>query len=130
MRVWSVICVYLYAYFSFMICQGGHGMSALLWLVVQVEKAEAVQARVQAEREVLHDRVFLLRADHLDPDMLEERARVMLKFVRPDEIVILGKWAGRRRHPRRPTARATTGIAPLRNSNFRDRKSTRLNSSH
>ena len=31
----------------------------------------------------------LLRPDNFDPDMLEERTRVMLNYVHPDEIVIM-----------------------------------------
>jgi cell division protein FtsB len=43
---------------------------------------------------VLERRASLLRPDHLDPDMLEERARTILNFARPDEIVVIA--------PRRP----------------------------
>jgi cell division protein FtsB len=32
--------------------------------------------------------VGLLRPDHLDPDLLDERARAVLNLAAPDEIVI------------------------------------------
>lgn len=89
--LWPVVGFILLAYFSYHMIQGDHGVLALLQLRAQVEKAEAVQARVHSERIELQERVALLRPDHLDPDMLEERARVMLNFVRPDEVVILDR---------------------------------------
>jgi cell division protein FtsB len=58
-------------------------------LRAKVGQAEARYAEVHAERLDLERRVALLRPDNLDPDMLEERARTMLDFVHPDEIVIM-----------------------------------------
>ena len=43
--------------------------------------------RVTAERKQWEHRVSLLRADKLDPDLLDERARAMLNYAasaRPD----------------------------------------------
>lgn len=56
--------------------------------VVELEQrfAEAQAARMAADR-----RVGLLRLHSLDPDMLDERARELLKFTNPHEIVIYYK---------------------------------------
>ncbi len=79
----------LVAYFSYHMIQGNHGLIAYVSLQAKVAQAEARSARISAERLVLEKRVALLRPDNLDPDMLEERARTVLDFVHPDEIVIM-----------------------------------------
>ena len=45
-------------------------------------------AAVEAERSTLERRVDLLRPDHLDRDMLDERARSQLNLAAPNDIVI------------------------------------------
>ena len=44
---------------------------------------------IRAEREILEGKVRLLSPDSLDPDMLDERARLMLNFGYEDEIVVV-----------------------------------------
>ena len=44
---------------------------------------------VRAEQEALERNVELMRPTSLDRDMLEERARVVLNYTRPDEVVIM-----------------------------------------
>ena len=84
----------LVLYFSYHMVQGNHGLLAYISLKSKVAQAEARYAEVHAERVDLEHRVKLLRPDNLDPDMLEERARIVLDFVRPDEIVIM--WPTRK----------------------------------
>ncbi len=55
----------------------------------QVSELEAELARLTAEREELVARVSLLRPESLDPDMLDERARLNLNLVNEDELVVL-----------------------------------------
>jgi cell division protein FtsB len=78
----------LVMYFSYHMVQGDHGLIAYLHLKAGVDEAEARYVEVHAQRLTLEHRVALLRPDNLDPDMLEERARVMLDFIHPNEIVI------------------------------------------
>lgn len=75
-------------YFSYHIVQGDRGLIAWVHLQNEIEKAEDTLASVRARKDDLEKRVGLLRPDSLDPDMLEERARVMLDMGRADEIVI------------------------------------------
>ena len=49
---------------------------------------QAELATLQAEREELQARVDGLSSEHLSVDLLEERARVVLGFARPDDYVI------------------------------------------
>lgn len=87
--LWPIIGALLLAYFSYHMVQGDHGLLSLLQLRTKVEQANTLHAALEAERLQLDTRVALLRPDNLDPDMLEERARVMLNFAHPNEIVIL-----------------------------------------
>lgn len=89
-HIWpTVFGALVLAYFSYHMIQGNHGVIALLALRDNVAAAEVVAAETSVERQQLLHKVTLLRPDNLDPDMLEERARVMLNYVRPDEVVIV-----------------------------------------
>lgn len=87
--LWPIIGALLLAYFSYHMVQGDSGLLSLLQLRAKVEQASTLHAAIRSERNELDARVALLRPDNLDPDMLEERARVMLNFAHPNEIVIL-----------------------------------------
>lgn len=75
-------------YFSYHIVQGDRGLIAWVHLKNEIVKAEETLTGIRAQKQELEKRVTLLRPDSLDPDMLEERARIMLNMGRPDERVI------------------------------------------
>lgn len=79
------------AYFVYHTVEGDRGVLAWLRLKNEILEAELQLAKVTAERQSLEHRVLLLRPDHLDPDMLEERARIMLNMGREDEVVVFEK---------------------------------------
>lgn len=74
-------------YFGFHAVQGDRGLIAWWNLNQEIAKAEAVAQRVAAEKSELENRVRLLRPDSLDPDLLEERAR-LLNLGRPNEKIV------------------------------------------
>jgi len=76
-------------YFVYHSIEGERGLVAYARLTQDVAQAKAQLEEVSAERKAVERRVSLLRADHLDPDMLDEQARLMLNLVRPDEIIII-----------------------------------------
>ena len=76
-------------YFAYHTVEGDRGVLAYLRLRSQLDEAELQLAKVTTDRQELEHRVLLLRPDHLDPDMLEERARVMLNMGRDGEKVIM-----------------------------------------
>ncbi|MFN8760118.1 MAG: FtsB family cell division protein [Tagaea sp.] len=76
-------------YFADHSFEGERGIHAFLRLGEQVAIARAHLDDLRDERATLERRVALLRADSLDPDMLDEQARALLNFARPGEIVIL-----------------------------------------
>ena len=76
-------------YFAYHTIEGDRGVLAYMRLKAQLDEAELQLAKVTTDRQELEHRVLLLRPDHLDPDMLEERARVMLNMGRDGERVIM-----------------------------------------
>src|SRR5256885_5387171 len=73
-------------YFVYHSIEGERGLTAYVRLTERLTDARAQLEEVQAERQALERRVKLLRTDDLDPDMLDERARTILNYSRPDEI--------------------------------------------
>ena len=83
------ICgISLVAYFGYHLVQGDRGLSAWLRLSREIRTEQANLTVMDDERRALDQRVNLLRPDHLDRDMLDERARASLNLIRPDERVI------------------------------------------
>ena len=78
----------LAGYFVYHAVQGDRGIVAWMQLNQQIRVAQAELAKSDAEREGMEQRVALLSNTSLDLDMLEERARVMLNFAHPDDLVI------------------------------------------
>src|SRR5215213_4707010 len=76
-------------YFVYHAVQGDRGLIALSHLQNEIQQAEAVLAQVRGERTDLEQRASLLKRDHLDPDMLDERARAVLNYSHPDDVIIL-----------------------------------------
>jgi len=83
-------------YFAYHSFEGERGLYSYLRLTEQVRIAREHRDDVRAERVVMERRVALLRADSLDPDMLDEQSRALLNYARPDEIIILEAPADRR----------------------------------
>lgn len=79
------------AYFAYHTVEGDRGVLAYFRLQGEILDAEMRLARISSERAEMEHRVQLLRPDHLDPDMLEERARIMLNMGRDGEVVVFDK---------------------------------------
>jgi cell division protein FtsB len=79
----------LSGYFGYHLVVGERGLLAWTRLSQELRASKLEAARVHAERTMEEQRVSLLRADHLDPDMLDEQARAALNLVAPGEVVIL-----------------------------------------
>jgi len=77
------------AYFTYHLVNGERSLLAWRHIDGEIVEAESRLAHLRDERQVIERRASLLRPDHLDPDMLEERARAVLNFARPDEIVVI-----------------------------------------
>ncbi|HJO75478.1 MAG TPA: septum formation initiator family protein [Rhodospirillales bacterium] len=84
-----VLGVCAVGYFTFHVVQGDRGL--LAWWKIKQRVAAAKQSLEvsQSQRQTMENRVRLLEPGSLDPDMLEERARLMLNYGHADDIVIL-----------------------------------------
>lgn len=78
-------------YFAYHAVNGDRGLMAWIELKDKVVAAETAAHAVAEERRAIANRVGLLHPEHLDPDMVEERARVMLNFAYAGDIVIMDK---------------------------------------
>ena len=90
----TVIGLYIFAaafigYFGVNAFTGNHGLRAQADLDQQLAAMQQELAQAKAERSLWERRVSLLRADRLDPDMLDERARALLGYVDPRELTLL-----------------------------------------
>lgn len=83
-----VLGLALIGFFAWHTLHGSRGLIALGAIQEQIALAESELARLEAERLALERRVDALRAEHLDGDALDERARLMLNMAAPDEIVL------------------------------------------
>lgn len=76
------------AYMAYHAVQGDRGLMAWWSLRYEIEKTALEREQVSAEKRALEQRVSLLRPESLDRDMLEERARLMLGAIAPDELIV------------------------------------------
>jgi cell division protein FtsB len=83
-----VIFATVFGYFGYHLVNGDRGLLAMAHLQREVLIAEQNLAEAEATRKIWERRVSALRNQSLDPDMLDERARVLLNFARKDDIII------------------------------------------
>ena len=84
-----VLGFFAVGYFAFHAIRGERGVIALRQLSHQVESADLKYSKIKSQRMELEHRVSLLHPDSLDPDMLDERARVMLNYGHKNDIIII-----------------------------------------
>lgn len=89
--VGPVIGVCAVVYFAYHVIHGDRGLLALWQLKQKVSNLRAQLTSTEAERDQLERRVKLLNPESLDPDMLNERARLMLNYGEDGEMVIFEK---------------------------------------
>ena len=87
--VGPVLGVCAVGYFAYHVVHGDRGLIAWWNIKQRVTAAKAILAETRGKRETLEHRVQLMNPGSLDPDMLEERARLMLNYGYSNDIVIL-----------------------------------------
>ncbi|MEO0036770.1 FtsB family cell division protein [Phaeospirillum tilakii] len=78
-------------YFAYHTVEGDRGVRAWLRLNGEIAEAQLQLDKIATERAEMEHRVSLLRPDHLDQDMLEERARIMLNMSREGDVVVFDR---------------------------------------
>jgi cell division protein FtsB len=81
----------LIGYFAMNAYTGNHGLRARQSLDNQIAQLSTELAGLKAEHTVWERRVALLKSDSLDPDMLDERARALLDYADPNDLVLTVK---------------------------------------
>jgi cell division protein FtsB len=92
----------LIGYFGMHAYTGNRGLKAKQDLSLQLGELSEELGRLKSERTAWQRRVALLRSESLDPDMLDERARAMLDYVHPRDLILLAPHA-----PGKPAAMAS-----------------------
>jgi cell division protein FtsB len=86
-----VVAALFIGYFGVNAYTGKNGINARQELDQQIADLASEVERVKAERERWERRVALVKADRIDPDMLDERARQLLNYLDPHEVTIVVK---------------------------------------
>jgi cell division protein FtsB len=84
-----VIATLLIGYFAVNAYTGEHGLIAKQDLDQEIGQLTAQLAGVRAERAVWERRASLLKSDNIDPDLLDERARTLLDYAGPRDLVLM-----------------------------------------
>jgi cell division protein FtsB len=83
-----VTAALLIGYFGFNAFNGNHGLKARQDLERQLAMLSTELGRLQTERKTWEWRVGLLKTTGLDPDMLDERARALLDYAHPNDLIL------------------------------------------
>jgi len=83
-----VIAALLIGYFGVNAFSGNRGLKAKQDIDQQVAELSAELAQLKVERAQWERRIALLKSGGVDPDMLDERARVLLNYADPRELTL------------------------------------------
>ncbi len=83
-----VVFLAVTGYFCWNAVQGPHGLKSAASEQAVLKQAQTELAAAEAERDAWQRRVHALESDHLDRDMLDERARALLNLANPSDIIV------------------------------------------
>ena len=86
-----IIAALVIGYFGVNAYSGNHGLRAKQDLDQQIAELSDELGRLKSERAGWERRVLLLKPESIDPDMLDERARVLLNYADPRELTLRRK---------------------------------------
>jgi cell division protein FtsB len=79
----------LIGYFGVNAYNGDRGLKAKEDIDRQMATLTAELDRLKAEQAQWERRIALLKSDNLDPDMLDERARILLDYADPHDLTLM-----------------------------------------
>jgi cell division protein FtsB len=82
------IAALVIGYFGVNAYTGNHGLRAKQDLDQQIWQLTSELAALKNERTVWERRVALLKPESIDPDLLDERARVLLDYADPRDLTL------------------------------------------
>ena len=86
--VGAALCI---GYFGVNAYTGNHGLRAKADLDQQFAELSDELARLKRERSDWQHRIKLLKSESIDPDMLDERAREVLNYLDPRDLMLILK---------------------------------------
>jgi cell division protein FtsB len=94
----NALCLYIMAalligYFGVNAYSGNRGLKAKEDIDRQMARLSTELGVLRRERAQWQHRIDLLEPDNLDPDLLDERARALLDYVDPRDLIMLIKKA-------------------------------------
>lgn len=84
-----VIAALLIGYFGVNAFSGDHGLKAKQDIDDQLRTLSAQLAELRADRAQWERRIALMKSDRLDPDMLDEQARLLLDYTHPNDLTLM-----------------------------------------
>lgn len=84
-----VFGVFVFTYFVYHVFHGERGLYAWWQISNRIESVTFTLNKIREDRKRLEHRTHLLHPENLDPDILEERARVMLNYGNANDIIII-----------------------------------------
>ena len=75
-------------YLGYHLVEGNFGVKSQQNYIEQLAQLQIEQADVDRQLETAKNRNSLLIADRLDPDLLTERARYLLGWGNPDDVIV------------------------------------------
>jgi cell division protein FtsB len=84
----SLACLALLSSFAWYAYIGPRGYDYRSSLDIKIAELADENLKLADEKSTLEKRVKLMRPEHIDRDMLEERARGDLKMAYPDELIV------------------------------------------
>ncbi len=82
------IAALVIGYFGVNAYSGNRGLRAKQGLDQQIAELSTELDALKAERAIWERRVSLLKPESIDPDLLDERARVLLNYADPRELTL------------------------------------------
>jgi cell division protein FtsB len=86
-----VMAALLIGYFGVNAYDGAHGLKAKQDIDRETATLSAELSQLQSEHAQWEHRIALLKSDDIDADMLDERARALLDYVDPNDLVMMLK---------------------------------------
>lgn len=83
-----IVAIGLSAYFGYHAIAGRHGLEARADLFVRVQGLEQEVARLEAIRTRLRHDAALLQDQSINPDMLDEVVRSVLRYTDANDVVV------------------------------------------
>lgn len=85
----AVIGSLVVGYFAYHAIQGDSGFRSMVGLQTEVDELKIKHEALIADRSVWERRADQMRDPSIDPDMLEEQVRQVLRFTRENEYVVI-----------------------------------------